>query len=251
MIGTSTADATSAKCFATASELIFGIRGGLIITAAAPADFARRVYSIQVRRPSAVVPATTGTRPLTDASTASSTRSRSGSVSRAISLVTPSAVNPLTPSARNRSMTRARLSRSSSPEGSKGVGRTEKTPPNNVGGIRLEHSILHDGGGRAYGRTSARRRAHDSRCRRDRLHPARGGAALRHRVSERSARVRARPFRRRVDASASAEARGGGADLSLDRALHRPRRQDRAGSTRQLSRRRARRDRLVGRHADP
>ena len=33
----STADATSAKCLATASELIFGIRGGLIITAEAPA----------------------------------------------------------------------------------------------------------------------------------------------------------------------------------------------------------------------
>ena len=61
----STAAATSAKCFATASELIFSIRGGLIITAAAPAAFARRVYSMQVRNPSAVVPATTGTRPLT------------------------------------------------------------------------------------------------------------------------------------------------------------------------------------------
>src|SRR5258707_9634555 len=44
------------------SELILGMRGGLIITAAAPARVARRVYSTHVRSPSAVVPATTGTR---------------------------------------------------------------------------------------------------------------------------------------------------------------------------------------------
>ena len=43
MIGTSTAAATSAKCFATLSELILGVRGGLIITADAPAARARRV----------------------------------------------------------------------------------------------------------------------------------------------------------------------------------------------------------------
>ena len=119
MIEMSTAEATSAKCLATASELIFGIRGGLIITAAAPAAFARRVNSMHVRRPSAVVPATTGTRPSTDATTASSTRSRSASVSRATPLVTPSAVNPLTPSLRNNSMTRPRLAGSNSPDGSK------------------------------------------------------------------------------------------------------------------------------------
>src|SRR5436190_19760236 len=130
MIGRSTAAATSAKCRATASELSLAIRGGLIITAPAPAARARRVYSMQVRRPSAVVPATTGTRPLTCASTVSSTRSRSGSVRRATSPVTPSAVNPSTPSARNRSRTRVRLSGSMSPPDSNGVGRTEKTPPN-------------------------------------------------------------------------------------------------------------------------
>src|SRR5262245_5940032 len=129
MIGMSTLHATSAKCFATASELIFGMRGGLIITAEAPAAFARFVYSRHGQNPSAVVPATTGTRPFTCVSTVSSARSRSASVSRATSLVTPSAVNPFTPSARNRSTTRFRLSGSNSPDASKGVGRTENTPP--------------------------------------------------------------------------------------------------------------------------
>src|SRR5437764_2285180 len=135
MIGMSPLHATSAKCFATASELIFGMRGGLIITAAALAAFARFVYSRQGQNPSAVVPATTGTRPFTCVTTVSSTRSRSTSVSRATSLVTPSAVNPFTPSARNRSMTRRRLSGSNSPEASKGVGRTENTPPKAVIGV--------------------------------------------------------------------------------------------------------------------
>src|SRR5262245_31079689 len=134
MMGTSTAAATSAKCRATASELIFGIRGGLIMTAAAPAPRARRVSSMQVRSPSAVAPATTGTRPFTCSSTVSSTRSRSASVSRATSLVTPSAVKPFTPSARNRSMTRLKLSGSKSPLEENGVGRTEKTPPNAMTG---------------------------------------------------------------------------------------------------------------------
>src|SRR5437763_16258547 len=128
MIGMSHDAASSEKCRATASELIFGIRGGLIMTAAAPASRACRVYCRQVRRPSAVAPATTGTRPLTCWMTVSSTRPRSRSDSRATSLVTPSAVTPFTPPAMNRSTTRWRLSWSTSPAGSKGVGRTENTP---------------------------------------------------------------------------------------------------------------------------
>ena len=42
-----------------------GIRGGLTITAVAPAAWASRLYLMHVRVPSAVVPATTPIRPLT------------------------------------------------------------------------------------------------------------------------------------------------------------------------------------------
>src|SRR5580765_2007928 len=87
---------------------------------------------MHVRRPSAVAPATTGTRPFTCVTTVSKTWSRSASVSRATSLVTPSAVKPFTPSAMNRSTTRLRLAKSRSPDGANGVGRTEKTPPKTV-----------------------------------------------------------------------------------------------------------------------
>src|ERR1035441_5533473 len=61
--------------------------------------------------PSAVVPATTRTRPSTWRTTVSSTRTRSLSFMRPISLVTPSAVSPLTPAPMKRSMMRLSLSR--------------------------------------------------------------------------------------------------------------------------------------------
>src|ERR1019366_9612425 len=83
---------------------------------------------MHVPTPSAVAPATTPTRPSTWRTTVSSTRTRSLSFMRPISLVTPSAVSPLTPAPMKRSMTRLRLSRSRSPAAVKGVGRTEYTP---------------------------------------------------------------------------------------------------------------------------
>src|ERR1022692_3781687 len=96
---------------------------------------------MHVPRPSAEAPATTRTRPSTWRTTVSSTRTRSLSFIRPISLVTPSAVSPLTPAPMNNSMTRLRLSRSRSPAAVKGVGRTEYTPSSftvsSRGGLRV------------------------------------------------------------------------------------------------------------------
>jgi hypothetical protein len=50
--------------------LSFGILGGLTMTAVAPALRACRLYVMQVRVPSAVVPTTTPMRPLTCSMTA-------------------------------------------------------------------------------------------------------------------------------------------------------------------------------------
>ena len=85
---------------------------------------------MHVRTPSAVAPATTRTRPFTWPTTVSKTFARSPSFMRATSLVTPSAVSPFTPAPTNRSTTRFRLSRSTSPPAVKGVGTTEYTPSN-------------------------------------------------------------------------------------------------------------------------
>ena len=102
------------------------------MTAAAPAARAARDHSRQSVVPSAVVPATTGTRPATWERTVSRTSARSRSERRAASPVTPSAVRPSTPAARFRSITRRRLSWSTSSPGVNGVGRTEKTPSSAV-----------------------------------------------------------------------------------------------------------------------
>src|SRR5947209_19402588 len=96
--------------------------------AAAPAASAWRLSSRQAMSPSAVVPATTGTRPPTCSITVSNTSARSRSLRRATSLVTPSAVSPSTPAPTNRSTTLRRLATSTRPSASNGVGRTEKTP---------------------------------------------------------------------------------------------------------------------------
>ena len=61
----STASASALKCLTMASELSLGIRGGLTITAVAPAALACRLYWMQVLVPSALVPATTPMRPPT------------------------------------------------------------------------------------------------------------------------------------------------------------------------------------------
>ena len=98
-MGMVSASASAAKCALTLAEFSFGARGGLTITAEAPAACAARLNSRQVCRPSVVVPTTTGTRPLTCVSTVSSTSARSRSVRRAASPSTPSAVNPVTPGA--------------------------------------------------------------------------------------------------------------------------------------------------------
>ena len=108
------------------------MRGGLTITADAPAACAARLYSMHKRSPSALVPATTGTRPFTCAITVSRTVERSASVRRATSLVTPSAVKPLTPAPMYRSTTRRRLSKSNAPSSRNGVGRTENTPASSI-----------------------------------------------------------------------------------------------------------------------
>ena len=61
----------------TLAEFSLGARGGLTITAVAPAVCAARLSSRQVCNPSVVVPTTTGTRPLTCVNTVSRTSARS------------------------------------------------------------------------------------------------------------------------------------------------------------------------------
>src|ERR1051326_8975584 len=115
---------------------------------------------MQVRVPSAEVPATTGTRPPTRSRTFCSTAARSCSSRRATSPVTPRAVSPLTPDLMNRSTTVCWLAGSKSPESVNAVGIMEYTPSKAIKKEMIchdkkEHEIQHW--------LRARRRVHPDR----------------------------------------------------------------------------------------
>ena len=100
----------------------------MIITMLAPAACARRLRSAQMRVAKWVVVTITGTRPATWSSTATMIRSRSSSVSTNCSEKLARIQRPFEPASIIMSTARFWPSMSTSPEASKMVGTTGKTP---------------------------------------------------------------------------------------------------------------------------